>query len=261
MEERNSPSFCRAPRLGDAGKTALRLRESLEAAHFHYDGKDLHVTASFGFAEIPGCRDGAALVGRADQALYAAKSGGRNCVFLHDGEKVRRLSADPLRGCRGQPEPVTLPVLTADHSPSIGNERQAAALAADVETGHLKNTPAAALEEAYPELPSRTNFCQQVRNRTAEWRRGGPTFSLLLVEVRCSSEGGGNQCRRAYQLATQTAGRYLSATIREMDVLGHYATGCYAVLLSTAALAEAVQVAERICIGFCNALFPRKARQ
>ena len=97
----------------------------------------------------------------------------------------------------GQPEPVTLPVLTADHSPSIGNERQAAALAADVETGHLKNTPAAALEEAYPELPSRTNFCQQVRNRTAEWRRGGPTFSLLLVEVRCSSEGGGNQCRRA----------------------------------------------------------------
>lgn len=230
--------------LGDAGKTAQRLRETLEAAHFRYDGKDLRVTASFGLADIPGCRDGAALVGRADEALYAAKSGGRSCVFLHDGEKVRRLSASR------QPEPAKPSIPPGVRLGSNGHERQVAAVACDAETDQPKYSHAAGMEEAYLELPSRTNFCQQVRNRTAEWRRGGPTFSLLLAEVGHRSNVGEDQRLRVHQLAMLAAARFLSATVREMDVVGHYASGCFAVLLSTAALAEAVQVAERIRAGF-----------
>ena len=79
--------------LDDASKAALRACTAIEETHFRHDGQDLHVTASFGVAEVPGSRDGAALVGRADQALYAAKSGGRNRVFFHDGEAVHHLSA------------------------------------------------------------------------------------------------------------------------------------------------------------------------
>ena len=78
--------------LDDACKAALRACEAVEKARFHYNGKELRVTASFGVAEMSGCRDGAALVGRADKALYAAKEGGRNGVYSHDGKDVSRAS-------------------------------------------------------------------------------------------------------------------------------------------------------------------------
>ncbi len=78
--------------LDDACKAALRACEAVEKARFHYNGKELRVTASFGVAEMSGCRDGAALVGRADKALYAAKEGGRNGVYSHDGKDVSRSS-------------------------------------------------------------------------------------------------------------------------------------------------------------------------
>ena len=37
--------------------------------------------------------------------------------------------------------------------------------------------------ESLLDLPGRTRFCQQVRNRMAEWKRGGPAFSVALIEV------------------------------------------------------------------------------
>jgi diguanylate cyclase len=234
--------------LADAGNTALRLRETLEAAHFRYEGQDLHVTASFGFAEMPGCRDGDALVSRADQALYAAKSSGRNCVFFHDGEKLQRLAAE------GQPETAEASDAPADPLPPSGGERQTAAVDWDAESGQPRYSHTAGME--YPILPSRTNFCQQVRSRTAEWRRGGATFSILLIEVGHRSDIREDQCQRMHELAALAAARFLSATVREMDVVGHYASGCFAMLLSTAALAEAVQVAERICSGFSQCGLP-----
>ncbi len=58
---------------------AERLRKDIAAAPM--TGKGLLVTASFGVASIPDdAPDGAALLQRADQALYAAKRAGRNCA-------------------------------------------------------------------------------------------------------------------------------------------------------------------------------------
>ena len=38
--------------------------------------------------------------------------------------------------------------------------------------------------------------------------------------------------------------------IREMDALGHYAPGCFALMLPAAAITEAIRVAERLREGF-----------
>jgi diguanylate cyclase (GGDEF)-like protein len=44
----------------------------------------------------------------------------------------------------------------------------------------------------------------------------------------------------------QAAGRYLTATLRVMDVVGRYAPGCFALLLPSVGIAEAIRVAERL---------------
>jgi diguanylate cyclase (GGDEF)-like protein len=69
-----------APEQG-ARDFAERLRRSLERLEVPADGRLLRVTGSFGVATLsPADESLNALLGRADQALYAAKRGGRNQV-------------------------------------------------------------------------------------------------------------------------------------------------------------------------------------
>jgi diguanylate cyclase (GGDEF)-like protein len=70
---------------GGAMVVAERMRRAFEAAVTETPQGAIRVTASFGVASVkgPGCYDGvAALLARADAALYTAKEGGRNRVAL-----------------------------------------------------------------------------------------------------------------------------------------------------------------------------------
>jgi diguanylate cyclase (GGDEF)-like protein len=61
------------------------LRSSLEAHVVSFNGHQLHVTASFGVAELNRPAPTATrLIRLADKALYRAKDEGRNCVEAHD---------------------------------------------------------------------------------------------------------------------------------------------------------------------------------
>jgi diguanylate cyclase (GGDEF)-like protein len=68
--------------LDNAVMMAEQLRMKIEAQSFELpSGRTLHVTASFGVAELRRDRRGMDdLIGAADDALYRAKYGGRNCV-------------------------------------------------------------------------------------------------------------------------------------------------------------------------------------
>ena len=66
-----------------AAQVAERIREAIEACRVPSveGGEPLHVTASFGVAEIPGsANDKAGLIAAADAALYRAKRSGKNRV-------------------------------------------------------------------------------------------------------------------------------------------------------------------------------------
>ena len=227
--------------LDDACKAAVRACEAIAKCPFRHDEKELRVTVSFGVAEVLGNEDGAMLVTRADKALYAAKEGGRNCAYRHAGETVARIAgnrelADPQSKRQSQRGPAPRELAQVENGPSPQ---------ADV-TEAAPDLPLGADLDAAAGLPSRTSFCQQVRNRTAEWKRGGPTFSVVLIEVNQYDRGeepGGQQTREAAALAAK---RFLVATVREMDILGYYAPGCFALLLPTAGLADAIRVAERL---------------
>jgi diguanylate cyclase (GGDEF)-like protein len=229
--------------LADAEMVALRACEGVEKSPFSHEGKEHHVTMSLGVAEVASQEDGAALVARSDKALYAAKAGGRNCVYAYDGNTIRKTlpkkpPAPPKDDTSDKNE--TAEAKPENTSPASGKSDSEI----DVDAS------AAELLEFFSDLPSRTNFCQQVRSRTAEWKRGGPTFSIALIEVNQFDAGGGRCSQRARDAAMATANKFLVATVREMDILGFYAPGCFALMLPTAELASAIQLAERLREGF-----------
>ena len=68
--------------LDQAIRVAQQLRNALRCDQHVFEGHTIQVTASFGVAELHDCRAGDAesLIGRADEALYEAKRGGRDTV-------------------------------------------------------------------------------------------------------------------------------------------------------------------------------------
>lgn len=72
---------------------ASRLRRAVETTPFKIFRKTLHITISIGVASCPqDAQNREELIGKADQALYAAKRGGRNLVCYFDDEgRLRKL--------------------------------------------------------------------------------------------------------------------------------------------------------------------------
>ena len=145
---------------------------------------------SFGVAELQGYEEGTALVTRTDIALYASKKGGRNCVYKHDGNTVHLVA--PVKKAPA-PEIEKAQQHEQRTDPPVKNEKPEAT--PEAEEPAPKPAPEPDLADAVKlevvtDLPTRTNFCQQVRNRTAEWKRGGATFSVLLIEANHSERGG-----------------------------------------------------------------------
>ncbi len=232
--------------VADACKAALRVRKAVETARFHHRGEALRITVSLGVAEASAEENAAALILRADKALYGAKAAGRNAVCWHDGQDVWPAGTE-------MPAPPA-----ADAAPPA---EPAQAMAAKIETA-LRWTPAALAESlALTDLPTRTIFCQQVRNRMAEWKRGGPTFSILLVEINQYGQDGQPRPDDGPDVSLATVARFLTGSVREMDVLGHYAPGCFALLLPTARLAQAIQIAQRLREEFAEVHGPAHAEQ
>jgi diguanylate cyclase (GGDEF)-like protein len=72
-----------------AALVAERLRGEIERLHIVFEEKHIPVTASFGVATIPEhAVDDDTLFKAADEALYAAKNAGRNCVFIAAAREV-----------------------------------------------------------------------------------------------------------------------------------------------------------------------------
>jgi len=61
-----------------------RLREGIAASSIHYEGKEIRITASFGLTLLEPDVSVEQAIKRADSALYAAKSSGRNCTRIWD---------------------------------------------------------------------------------------------------------------------------------------------------------------------------------
>ena len=181
------------------------------------------------------------IVHRADAALYASKGAGRNCCHWHDGKKIALITEDgkkagrPLRDTRQAA--ATSPKTAVPSKPAAcRSSRQGRPTRARRET----------LADDLPALLNRTAFCQQVRTRMAEWKRGGPTLALVLVEIDDFTTHTRTYGPKVRDLLVVSLARIVFAEVREMDMVARYNTVCLGFLLPDAKLADAFRVAERI---------------
>jgi diguanylate cyclase len=75
--------------LTEAINVAQKVRETVSATAVCHNAEQFSVTVSGGLAMIVANERYESLIQRADAALYAAKSAGRNCTFVHDGTDCR----------------------------------------------------------------------------------------------------------------------------------------------------------------------------
>ena len=81
----------------DSHLAADRVRAAVEATNTSYEDQSLIVTISCGLAEPNDVESEEDLLRRSDEALYASKNAGRNCVHLHDGWRCTPLTRAPRR--------------------------------------------------------------------------------------------------------------------------------------------------------------------
>jgi len=71
--------------MDEAMSVAERMRTAVASSLFRTKKTQLKSTVSIGVAAVQPGEDPAAIIDRADAALYRSKDAGRNCVYVHDG--------------------------------------------------------------------------------------------------------------------------------------------------------------------------------
>ncbi|MEI8374242.1 MAG: diguanylate cyclase [Planctomycetota bacterium] len=207
--------FSRAT-IAEVQQALTRLRKAIAETDFEFSGGKLQVTISIGAAQVMGEENLEAIIQRADAALYAAKEAGRNCGHWHDGQKI-------------------LPILDEETKPTPTPVEPV-----------LEDSKIEKLADDLPELLNRTAFCQHVRGRLAEWKRGGPTLTLVLVQIDHFESLTRLHGTKFRDLLVTSLARVIFAGVREMDMVARYSTSCLAFLLPKAQLSDAIRVADRI---------------
>lgn len=207
--------------LAAARSKAERVRRSISLEVFEFDGLDLRVTACCGVAEFRPSESVDGVVKRCDDALYAAKHNGRSCGYWHDGTGVHRLDETPACD-RENRQPCQPP--PSDDAATAGSTSAA---------------NGAAQSEADP-------FHADLTRRVAEWKRGGATVSVVLLELDSVAGIDALFGDAGHEAARQALLTFLKASVREMDHVARLQPDQYAILLSGIPLREAGETAERL---------------
>lgn len=194
--------------LEEGIRAAERCRLAAADAEFTVDAKPLRVSISLGVAEVGDGDDARALLRRADEALYAAKHGGRNCTYFHDGQ-----SAHPA-------------------TPAAG--------AAAVEIPAPEAADAAGLP---PEMAA---FQTDLQRRVTECQRFGVPLSLLILCLDNLAQllaTLGEVAARSVQGALH---ELLQGAVNEIDVVTPCGQGQFAVMMPGTDGEAAAHVADRL---------------
>jgi diguanylate cyclase len=82
--------------LEQATLVGRKVREAASQIILNHNDQPIAITVSGGLATIQPNEQVESLIQRADAALYAAKSDGRNCSYMHDGADCRAAEGRPI---------------------------------------------------------------------------------------------------------------------------------------------------------------------
>jgi len=202
---------------------AERVRKAIEAATVPFEGKNLQVTASIGLAEIAGGEQADQIIRRSDDAVYAAKEGGRNCSYWQDGVECLPIDQDSQQA-----------------PPSAQFAKKA--------------SPAKTSAEAT--LAGSAAFTDELSRRVAESHRYGVSLSVMNLQIQDFGEHQANFGEAVGDLLIESVGGYIKSTLREMDLLGNLGSGNFAVMLPGSSENEAKLVGKRIQTAISNCVIP-----
>jgi len=248
-------------RVSDACALVERIREAIAAECVEFNGTELRATASIGVAQFLGTEELDSLVERADAALYAAKTSGRNRCHWHDGQTIHpcrpeeRSDSTSTLQPEGERKPETpQPTASERTSPEPRPLDVEASVLARTEVEHKH--PEAGNSSPLTRLTNRTAFCTSLSNRLAESRRGGRVPSVMLVQLDHYEELRAKHGQPAVELALRTTAKFLVAAIRDMDVVGHYDLGTFAIMFPNTSLIEVASIAERLRRAIASCTLP-----
>ena len=200
--------------IADGQLAAERIRKAIEGMSVQFGGNALRVTASVGVAGCMAGEEPAALVRRADEAVYGAKKNGRNCSFWNDGEIAHLI-----------------------------------VLAKAAAAEPTAKTPASAAKS----FPNRALFSDELGRRIAESQRFGVPLTLVHFRVRDYANLEHNYGNAVGTLLIDSLASFVQSTLRDMDLLARLEGGELIVMLpgSSASAAKIVGQRVRTSISLC----------
>jgi diguanylate cyclase len=102
-----------------ATQVARNVRHAVARVLVKHNGRQIKITASGGLATIQAEEPADSLIQRADAALYAAKAGGRNCTYLHDGTECRPV--DAVKRASEKPAAPAAKLVELIHAPDLAS--------------------------------------------------------------------------------------------------------------------------------------------
>jgi len=215
-----------------------KARQAIGTCGVKVNGRELRVTASAGVAEILAGDSEKEVIGRADEALYASKNGGRNCGHHNDGRINHLIKLD-------QPAIVA----TSPVSEKLGDEWM---FESDVPTETLYKEP-------IPSVSSRPAFFDDLIRRLSQWRRDNSPLTVIMVQVdglaRIVTEHGPT----ASEVVLRVSAQLINAVMRDMDHVARLGEDTFALILPGALLSDGVTIAERLREAVERCRLPRKA--
>ena len=202
--------------LASIKQRAERMRSAIAANPLKIQDQQFVLSASAGLAEVRQGDDAESLIKRADAAMYAAKAAGRNCLFWHDGNQ-------PVRCVQAEDEARS----AAAHEAALADRRRVSELLASDKF----------------EDPT---FMSSLSRRIAEWRRGGTTFSIILARIDRLEELTAEHGQDAGQAALKALSQLAQASLRDMDQPTRWFDGGLAILLPSARVFDAANIARRL---------------
>ena len=217
----------------DALPVAERIRKQIESTEFSHGSRPLRVTASIGIAQLHAEEILSTDMQRVEQALDAAKQGGGNICFRHDGQACFPVSSvfQTKESASGE-DSLSLAALWRDSSIAEADAKAKAA--------------AAQPEEVDPTLSGRSLFAANLSRRLSEWKRGGSAVSVAVVQVDQMEELVGRFGEQGQVFLRQVMGRLLEAVTRDMDERCEFEDGLFALILPGTDESNALAVADRL---------------